>query len=644
MPDRTGTQIGRYNLLRFLGAGNFADVYLGQHLMLGSYAAIKILRTNLTPKDINNFLRENRLVASLVHPHIVRVFDCDVEENVPYLVLDYAPGGTIRQKYPRGVALNPEQVLYYLKQIADALQYAHNQKIIHRDIKPENIFLGSKDEILLGDFSSVLVSQSSRLQSQSTQAVVGTAAYIAPEQLQGKPQYASDQYALGIVTYEWLTGQRPFTGTFTEIIGQHMTSLPIPLRIKVPDLSPALEQVVLTALEKDPQQRFPNIQAFAKAFTQACQENSHVWSMPPSPRDLSSSTFPSAAKQVRTETRTRVNTPSTSFSHTNISTSSISPSLAARVETAAQTHPSTRSFRILQIYQSHTGRVRSVAWSADSQLLASGGDDASLHLWQARSGQVLASQSGHQGYIRAIAWFPKDMLLASGGQDATVRIWLTNVYNMPEAQHLFQSYQSPGAVAALAWSPTGLLLASCDVQGMDVLIWDVGSRRPFTAYRSQGSKVNTLAWSPDGTRLAAACTDGIIQIWRIGSNERGRVYQSMTTDNLFALAWSPDGEIIASAGNEKIVRIWQLATEQTVAFCIGHQQPVRSLAWSPDSSFLASASSDGTVRIWEALAARNLLTYAEHTDDVATITWSPDGHSLASASFDGTVHVWQPHF
>ncbi|MGH2510857.1 MAG: WD40 repeat domain-containing protein, partial [Ktedonobacteraceae bacterium] len=100
----------------------------------------------------------------------------------------------------------------------------------------------------------------------------------------------------------------------------------------------------------------------------------------------------------------------------------------------------------------------------------------------------------------------------------------------------------------------------------------------------------------------------------------------------------------ASAGDEMIVRIWQIATEQTVAFCIGHQQAVRSLSWSPDSCFLASASSDGTVRIWEAsTAARCLLTYPEHTGDITTITWSPDSHCLASASLDGTVHIWQPH-
>src|SRR5215831_15861149 len=131
------------------------------------------------------------------------------------------------------------------------------------------MLLGERGEVLLSDFGIATVAQSSRY--QGTQEVAGTAAYMAPEQITGHPRPASDQYALGIVVYEWLTGARPFHGSFNEIASQHLFAAPPPLRDKLPTLSPAVEQVVLTALAKEPQQRFASMQAFATAFEQACQ-------------------------------------------------------------------------------------------------------------------------------------------------------------------------------------------------------------------------------------------------------------------------------------------------------------------------------------------------------------------------------------
>jgi serine/threonine protein kinase len=183
--------------------------------------------------------------------------------------MDYASHGTLRQRHPKGSALSLPTIVSYIRQVADALQYAHDEKVIHRDVKPENMLIGRRDEILLSDFGIALVAQSSRY--QSTQEMVGTMAYMAPEQIQGKPRPASDQYALGIVVYEWISGDRPFHGSLTEIVGQHLSVPPPPLHEKVPTISPEIEQVVLTALAKNPKDRFGNMRAFATAFEQAFQ-------------------------------------------------------------------------------------------------------------------------------------------------------------------------------------------------------------------------------------------------------------------------------------------------------------------------------------------------------------------------------------
>src|SRR6266566_3239243 len=136
MANRVGQQLGKYRLVRLLGQGSFADVYLGEHLYLQTHAAVKVLRTQLAKEDAESFLNEAQTIARLVHPHIIRIFDFDVQEGTPFLVMDYAPNGTLRQPHPRHNPIPPNTVVYYVKQIADALQYAHEQRLIHRDVKP----------------------------------------------------------------------------------------------------------------------------------------------------------------------------------------------------------------------------------------------------------------------------------------------------------------------------------------------------------------------------------------------------------------------------------------------------------------------------------------------------------------------------
>ncbi len=251
MTDLVGQQLGNYRLTLLLGEGGFAEVYLGEHLRLGTKTAIKVLHTRLTNQDdIESFEKEARTVAHLKHPHIIRILDYDVKENTPFLVMDYAPGRTLRHRHPKGTSLPLTTIISYVNQIADALQYAHDQRVIHRDIKPENMLIGEHDRLLLSDFGIAIVAQSSRY--QSTQNMGGTMAYMAPEQIQGHPRPASDQYSLGVVVYEWLSGTRPFHGSMTEIIAQHLVASPPSLQEQVPTLSPDIEQVVLTTLQKRP--------------------------------------------------------------------------------------------------------------------------------------------------------------------------------------------------------------------------------------------------------------------------------------------------------------------------------------------------------------------------------------------------------
>src|SRR5260221_2047874 len=182
MADLSGQQFGNYRLLRVLGQGGQASVYLGQHLRLQQkFAAIKILHARVSEQDIDAFQQEANTIATLQHPHIVNVLDFDVQQGIPFLVMEYYPGGSLRQRHPRGERVPLPTVISYVKQVAEALQYAHAQRLIHRDVKAANMLIGPKREIVLSDFGIATIAHSTS--SIGTHNFAGTAPYMAPEQI-----------------------------------------------------------------------------------------------------------------------------------------------------------------------------------------------------------------------------------------------------------------------------------------------------------------------------------------------------------------------------------------------------------------------------------------------------------------------------
>ncbi len=275
---REGQQLGNYRLMRLLGRGGFAEVYLGEHIYLKNEVAVKVLHMALQDEEIKSFVNEAQNMVRLTHPHVVRVLDFAVEDDgTPFLVMQYASQGTLRQRHPKETRLPLGTVVAYVKQVAEALQHAHNQGIIHRDVKPENLLIGSQDELLLSDFGLSLLASHSHIYSTHamTQHVAGTTIYLAPEQLQGKPRPESDQYALGVMVYEWLSGRPPFHGSFVEVATQHVLTPPPSLREQIPDLSPAVEEIIARVLDKAPERRFSSVQDFALTLERASLSSFH---------------------------------------------------------------------------------------------------------------------------------------------------------------------------------------------------------------------------------------------------------------------------------------------------------------------------------------------------------------------------------
>jgi eukaryotic-like serine/threonine-protein kinase len=682
MADRVDQQLGNYRLVRMLGQGGFAEVYLGQHIYLDTSAAIKVLHTRLDSDDVEHFRAEARTIARLLHPNIVRVLEFNVEEMTPFLVVDYAPNGTLRKRHPRGVPLPPSTVVSYTRQVAAALYYAHEQKVIHRDVKPENMLVGRRNEILLTDFGIALVAQSSRYSgTQGIQDMAGTIAYMAPEQIQSQACPNSDQYSLGIVVYEWLSGTRPFQGSFTEIAVKHTMAPPPSLREKVPDISPAVEEVVMKALAKDPQQRFESVQAFAlaleKAFSKELASSSVITGSPSAEIEPSSSKNTIVLSSVETPEESFATVQSlppelvpsppptsmlnatsslqqpetTSLSsppqHRRISRRSVVIGLASLAAIgvvgggiALVAHMQTPSNPLqmqampLFTYTGHSDWVWSVAWSLDNQRIASASADATTQVWDAANGDHPNVYHRHSDTVYAVAWAPDGKRIASASFDKTVQVW------DPTFGDYFYTYIGHANwVWSVAWSPDGKRIASA---GGDrtVQVWDAVDGRHAYIYRGHTDSVYAVAWSPDGKRIASAGEDGTVQIWDPAN--RNQLYTFRLYDTtMWSVAWSPDGKRIASANNNNTVQVWN-ATDGSYQFILGgHTDFVYGVAWSPNGKYIASASGDKTVRIWDASNGHHLCTYTGHTNSVRSVSWSSDSKRLASASWDKTVQVWE---
>src|SRR5690242_2420271 len=172
--DLVGKRIGNYHLLGMLGKGGYGNVYLGEHIYHKTKAAIKLFHRHISDIDLEEILNEARTIARLEHPHIIRIFECNIDNENPFLVMSYAPHGSLRQHHPRGSRLSCAQVVSYVQQIAAALQYAHEHKLVHRDVKPENMLVGEDKQILLSDFGLVTFARTTG--SQTTGDMRGTVA------------------------------------------------------------------------------------------------------------------------------------------------------------------------------------------------------------------------------------------------------------------------------------------------------------------------------------------------------------------------------------------------------------------------------------------------------------------------------------
>ncbi len=689
MADRIGQQLGHYRLIRFIGRGSFAEVYLGEHERLLTQAAVKIFHVHLGREEGERFQEEARALAGLSHPHILPILDCAVDDGVPFLAMDYAPNGTLRSQFPRGTPQTPGVILPYVRQVADALHHAHGQRLTHRYVKPENMLLGAQNEVLLSDFGIAAVFQG-RL-SPTAQAGGNAATYMAPEQIQGQARPASDQYALAVIIYEWLSGAPPFEGSMKEVMAKHLFTEPVRLRERVRTISPAIEAVVMGGLSKDPADRFTSVESFAAAFEEACQAVPVLMFMSPRLSGAletgeQSPTNPaperSAAAPAEPEPAS-MNAPDPAepepappepepLSAPDLAAPAFVPPSRPMITSVLPTPPAVLPAAPVSLTPPPAPPVPSAsplphAAPSFTPILLSAPPSSSAGRSPSQT-PVLPTPLSAPAAAGGLPATEPPPALAKPGLGATWREvnWIptpTTSGAMPALQPPEPPRQGISRRAVLIGAGGGLAVAG----GLAWLgLSQLFSQRPnspttattpqptpmpthtptptpvlpgavlFT-YQGHAGFVRGVSWSPDGKRIASASDDQTVQVWDAFTGARPLTYRGHTRE-VGALAWSPDGKYLASGGHDLTLRVWDATTGQTLQnFSFGHW--VMAVAWSSNGKYLAAGSWDYTIGVWETETWQRVRKF-NSPGWVNALAWSPDNFHLASGDGSNQAVIW----
>lgn len=323
----------------------------------------------------------------------------------------------------------------------------------------------------------------------------------------------------------------------------------------------------------------------------------------------------------------------------------------------------------LCIYQEHTARIQSLAWSPDGAYLVSGSEDGTARVWQRETGATVVTFRGHTGSVNLVSWSPQDSRIVSGGSDGVVCLWDSRTGELLQTYHGHQS----GIWGGLAWSPDGTRIASASLD-RTAQVWDAFSGNMLVTYHGHTGIIASLAWSPDGTRIASGggYPECMIHVWDATTgmlhllyrdHERdehrqrplfGRVLHLHDKDlenwlreasSVHGLAWSPDGTTMASAGLRTVCRVWDAASGRNLVVSDRTEGP---LAWSPNGLLLASPRFGHQVDVWDAMTNQTVISY--HPPDmheIKALRWSPDGKFLAASGTrrvpygEAIIQIWE---
>jgi WD40 repeat protein/tRNA A-37 threonylcarbamoyl transferase component Bud32 len=696
--ELVGRRFGPYRVLSQLGEGGMGTVWLAERVdgLFTRRVALKLLHPALMGRVMTERVaREREILASLNHPNIAQLFDAGfAEDGQPYLALEYVSGTPLDQ-YCDEHRLTVHERLTLFRQVLGAVQYAHAHLVIHRDLKPSNILVSEDGQAHLLDFGiAKLLIQGEAKETQLTQfgGRALTPDYAAPEQIVGAPiTTAADVYALGVMLYELLTGERPYRlkrdsrGALEEAILQAEPVAPSRLSIGkaaasrrgttakklTRSLKGDLDTIASKALKKSPSERYPTANAFGEDIARFLS-GEVVLAQPDSvayrvrkfvgryrvaiagvcilfltlAAGLVATTYEAhiAAIQrdaaVQAQERSLMQTAAARLEKGNAAAALGIVLEVLRSRGATRLYPADA----LSVFQEaravdrqvlaltgHT--VRRAAFSSEGRRIVTASNDKTALIWDAGSGEQLRLLSGHTARVYDAVFSPDGRRIVTASWDKTARVW-----DAASGEQLQVLSGHTDFVYAAAFSPDGrrIVTASFDKTAR---VWDAATGRQLRVLSGHTDGVLSAVFSPDGQRVATASTDKTARIWDATSGVQLQVL-SGHTGFVESAAFSPDGRRLVTASWDKTARLWDSASGAQLGVLSGHADLVTSAAFSPDGQRIVTGSADKTARIWDAATGQQLRVLSGHTDGVLSAAYSSDGQRIVTASADQSARIW----
>jgi serine/threonine protein kinase/Tol biopolymer transport system component len=654
----------RYEILRLLGSGGMGSVYLARDTRLGRNVAIKIPdRDTLSdPTLVARFQREAQTLASLTHPRICQVFDVDQWNDIHFLTMEFV-AGTNLDAWSQQHTLTPPDAASIVCRLAGAVAALHEAGTVHRDIKSSNVMIRPDGEPVLMDFG-LARGTSIDQQITSTGSLLGTPAYMPPEVIDHGAASAterSDVYSLGVLLYRLLTGSMPFTGTLTQVLVQIGTQPPPPIRDHCPDVDGNLESICLNCLEKDPLRRPATagelrdrlqewLETRAVSVRDAGDSAGRVTrrtalvvlavvvigvaatlSLGPDPAGEADSRI--ARDKPAEPPRSLDDSPPPAVQKNGQEENPLPPlSFAALVPRPAPL-PDIQSWSLETRH--HRGAAWAGAFSPDGSLLATGGEDAAIRIYDYDSAELKHILIGHDDVVTDLVWSPDDTWLAVGSQDGTVTVW--NPYTGKLLRRL-AGYTKEWIDLAL--TTDGEKLAVYDRKVLQIFETDEWGEIQWLKADAMYGYKSTVSWAPDNHRMATVQSAN----FRVFSWDQPLAFQDCHDPHTaISVAWSPAGEIVASASQPggSSIHLWDVAANKSLGV-LDHENAISTIHFSPDGRHLISAGHQNRIRVWDTSTKEKLteLTLAGGGRGSHCLGVSPDGTSFVCGGYWGQVDAF----